>query len=442
MTHTGFKSQFARYAGLTRLPGLAEGAKDEAYREGMAAGQAVSHAVQMGWAKTPKDGDKAGWMKIVDKYAGVQEFAKDPAWMQGFKSALTGYYGKAVKMESSDQEVAKTIIQQMGGRLKAMLGATLMSSPDSLTIKWPNKKRSLGNVCRITLRPDDTYDMEFFNGAKSVKKFEGLYAEDLKRTFEDHTGWRVTLEGRKPSVEEDDKEHIINVLLAGYDAKGAEGLKEAAYKLEAKGVSKPMLSSLLRAMTRTGKLGGESVELTDREKWLIDQYANDIREAKGFHHGTVRQWKNGRHMKNGGAWERLRTGRPAQMASKVPSFADAVPGSIPAGVWEDPNDFSRQAVPTRDMSAAIVNAVAGREVFAVGEALELYARVLDGETLDEGAVEKLKMVFGKLLKVGAKPKAPPAQKHGILAIDPLKKAREAEARRRANKARSIERGER
>lgn len=98
--------------------------------------------------------------------------------------------------ESDDAEIAKTIAMQMAGgvgKIKALLGATVMAAPSGLQIKWPNKKRSLGNICVVTLRPDDTYDMEFFNGAKSVKKFEGLYAEDLKRTFESHTGWFLSL---------------------------------------------------------------------------------------------------------------------------------------------------------------------------------------------------------------------------------------------------------
>lgn len=95
--------------------------------------------------------------------------------------------------ESDDAEVAKTIAMQMGGKMKAMLGATLSTAPNGLRIKWPQKKRSLGNVCVVTLRADDTYDMEFFNGDKSVKKFEGIYAEALKPTFEKHTGWYLTL---------------------------------------------------------------------------------------------------------------------------------------------------------------------------------------------------------------------------------------------------------
>jgi hypothetical protein len=140
---------------------------------------------------------------------------------------------------------------------------------------------------------------------------------------------------------------------------------------------------------------------------MIADRMRALLEGQGFHHGTVRQWKNGRHLKNGGGWERVKSGRSMPMASKVPSFTDAPVGAIPAGVWEDPNDFSRQAIPTRDMSAAIVNAVAGRDVVSVGEALGLLARQLDGEALDEGAVEMMKMVFGKLRKVKPKQTAKP-----------------------------------
>ena len=97
--------------------------------------------------------------------------------------------------EGTDEEVAKTIAQQMGGigKLKVMLGATVMAAPNGLKIKWPNKQRSKGNVCVVTLTPADEYDMEFFNGEKSVKKYEGLYAEDLKRVFEQWTGWYLSL---------------------------------------------------------------------------------------------------------------------------------------------------------------------------------------------------------------------------------------------------------
>jgi len=97
---------------------------------------------------------------------------------------------------SEGDEVGKTIAQQMGGpgRLRAMLGAKqIVLLPNGLKIKWPNKERSKGNVCVITLRSDDTYDMEFLNGEKSVKKYEGVYNDALISTFETHTGWFLSL---------------------------------------------------------------------------------------------------------------------------------------------------------------------------------------------------------------------------------------------------------
>lgn len=101
---------------------------------------------------------------------------------------------------------------------------------------------------------------------------------------------------------------------------------------------------------------------------MIADRMRALLEGQGFHHGTVRQWKNGRHMKQGRDWERVRSGRSMPLASKMPAVSAVSSGSIPAGpyggVFEDPSDFSRQAVPTRDMSAAIINAVAGRDVYS------------------------------------------------------------------------------
>lgn len=97
------------------------------------------------------------------------------------------------------EEVGEVIAEQMGGpgRLRLMLGAKqVVLIPNGLKIAWPNKDRTKGNIVIITLRPDDTYDMEFFNKLKSVKKFEGVYADALVRTFESHTGWALSLGGR------------------------------------------------------------------------------------------------------------------------------------------------------------------------------------------------------------------------------------------------------
>jgi len=93
-------------------------------------------------------------------------------------------------------QIAKTIMEQMGGRRgMMMIGAkNLTSLPRGLAFSWPNRQRSKGNYVEITLTGRDDYDMEFFNwamsqGKKPVKKYRGIYAEDLVPTFEKQTGW-------------------------------------------------------------------------------------------------------------------------------------------------------------------------------------------------------------------------------------------------------------
>lgn len=96
-------------------------------------------------------------------------------------------------------QIATTIAEQMGGmrRLKAFLGAQLMAIPRGLGIKWPNRQRSRGNYLEVTLRGDDTYDMEFFNlsgmDKKTVKKYSGVYFDQLVDIFEKQTGWYLRI---------------------------------------------------------------------------------------------------------------------------------------------------------------------------------------------------------------------------------------------------------
>lgn len=98
-----------------------------------------------------------------------------------------------------DAGVADTILKQMGGmgRLKAMLGAKFIKIPKGVAIKWPNKERTKGNYVEVILRPDDTYDMTFFNATgaskKEVKKYEGIYFDQLIELFEKQTGWYLRM---------------------------------------------------------------------------------------------------------------------------------------------------------------------------------------------------------------------------------------------------------
>jgi hypothetical protein len=94
--------------------------------------------------------------------------------------------------------IAETIASQMGGagRLRAMLGARLVGYEDALAIKFPNRQRSKGNYVKITLRADDTYDMEFMNvtmkAIKTVATYNRIYNDQLVEIFEKQTGWYLT----------------------------------------------------------------------------------------------------------------------------------------------------------------------------------------------------------------------------------------------------------
>ncbi len=194
------------------------------------------------------------------------------------------------------------------------------------------------------------------------------------------------------SKEDDDKKVIVKTLLAAFKKGGYDEMMTAAYTLEGHGISKQMLSSLLLGMTRTGELGGVSVRLTVDEKWLIDQYAYDIRESKGFHHGTVRQWQNGRHMKNGTGWERIKTGRSQGHASKMPTIFDVVQGNV-----------SPEALgpPIASMPSIGVVGASVPEMSVSEATLILQAQLEGEESFDE---DIMKMVFGVLRKVTGRKK--------------------------------------
>jgi hypothetical protein len=100
-----------------------------------------------------------------------------------------------------EAKVGEIILKQMGGggRIMAMLGARkFLMLPKGVAIGWPSRQRSKGNYVEITLRPDDTYTMIFFNvspkfGKKKVKAYDGIYADQLVPTFERQTGYYLRI---------------------------------------------------------------------------------------------------------------------------------------------------------------------------------------------------------------------------------------------------------
>jgi hypothetical protein len=104
----------------------------------------------------------------------------------------------AIDVAASSQ-IGKTIIDQMGGmRAMRMIGAKqIIWLPKGVRVMWPNKQRSKGNCFEVTLNSMDTYDLEFFNvsikAKKSVKKFRGVYFDQLGELFEKQTGWYLRM---------------------------------------------------------------------------------------------------------------------------------------------------------------------------------------------------------------------------------------------------------
>jgi hypothetical protein len=144
---------------------------------------------------------KAQWEK---------QFAKSKG--SGSRSASYSELGmkrRSGRYESSEDKVGEKILQQMGGmnRIKAMTGSRIMLIPNGISLKFPTKTPKKGNYVEITLL-GDSYEVSFYkikNADKMlVKKYKDVYAEELVRIFEDHTGILLSL-GHKPNIRYESK---------------------------------------------------------------------------------------------------------------------------------------------------------------------------------------------------------------------------------------------
>lgn len=94
--------------------------------------------------------------------------------------------------------VALTILQQLGGnRFIAMTGAShFMEGSVSLSFRIPKSRDGINRV-QVVLRPDDTYDLNFWRvrglEAREISVMQGVFAEDLQRLFTATTGLETSL---------------------------------------------------------------------------------------------------------------------------------------------------------------------------------------------------------------------------------------------------------
>jgi len=98
----------------------------------------------------------------------------------------------------SDMTVAKTILEQLGGKkFCAMTGAkNLVGDENSLSMRI-GRNSSNSNYLKITLNSMDTYDMKFYRlwrfEEKSVTEYNNIYNDMLTDTFTAHTGMYTSL---------------------------------------------------------------------------------------------------------------------------------------------------------------------------------------------------------------------------------------------------------
>lgn len=101
---------------------------------------------------------------------------------------------------TEDQQIAQTIIQQMGGmgRLVAMIGARDFVAIDQ-GLQFGFKGCRKANKCQITLTHDDTYTLALFKfnnrtwDCPEVFRIDGAYWDMLKPVFEQETGLYLSL---------------------------------------------------------------------------------------------------------------------------------------------------------------------------------------------------------------------------------------------------------
>lgn len=101
---------------------------------------------------------------------------------------------EATITSSSNQAVAQTIIQQLGGgRFRAMTGAKSFAAIENgVDFRIPGNTKSRINHVKIVLNSMDTYDVTFgriqSNQLTVIKSVNGLYNDQLEDIFRETTG--------------------------------------------------------------------------------------------------------------------------------------------------------------------------------------------------------------------------------------------------------------
>lgn len=104
-------------------------------------------------------------------------------------------------MSTATWEKGGVIAEQLGGlgKLSAMVGAHTFTYRPEGEFNFHFKMCRKANIVRVKLTEDDLYKVTFFRyskrtyGVAQTKEYDGLFAEDLKRVFEEYTGLLLSL---------------------------------------------------------------------------------------------------------------------------------------------------------------------------------------------------------------------------------------------------------
>ena len=104
-----------------------------------------------------------------------------------------------VPIQEGGREIAKTILQQLGGnKFIAMTGAKNLGFTDKgLQMKIGRNSKGGTHVIIELDRGKDLYNIEFVQvrnfKRKTIKKLKGIYADQLGEIFTRYTGLRIRL---------------------------------------------------------------------------------------------------------------------------------------------------------------------------------------------------------------------------------------------------------
>ena len=156
------------------------------------------------FSKSAQDAAKDMKKSDVKKYAktkhkGLPNKVKQETKVQSLIRKMVREIIDEGKLTEGGKEIAKTILQQLGGnKFIAMTGAKNLGFTDKgIQMKIGRNAKGVTHVIIDLDRGKDLYNIEFVKvrGMKrtTVKKLKGIYADQLKKIFTQNTGLRVSL---------------------------------------------------------------------------------------------------------------------------------------------------------------------------------------------------------------------------------------------------------